>query len=413
MGKKDKFHSSINIHPHIVNGGAVLVYIAICVGFVLFCGRNAVTIDKSVEKSLAEVLLDTLSNTVTIAAGVIDIIIAAVVGWQRKDISRKRIAFVTVTFFAFVYFNAVALVYPLNAEWIVLVDSLFFVLNAAIVLFQKSKESTLQNNKPQRIIGNINNKHIIAEQLFSVKRIEKSDQIIYTLNSMEHALKGENDVNGILSVTYRLPVEDDTSFKFIRNSYHAFVCEGKEETKDELIKILTREKNKLTKKLQNISSPEEVTPDDCCLARLLIIYLAFLRILNPPEEISDEEGHNKNVEWYGGEAYIGELSLAEGEIGIDVEIEKRLFTLLRTGLLGAVLVGHELRYIFSYKKDGYKIGRRYSATNLPSSEDTSSNIICLITLANIHAKTVPQYITDAIRREENRIANAMHKLERG
>lgn len=411
--EKHKLHSGISIHPIIVNGGAVVVYIAICVGFILACRWNAASIDESIEKSLAEVLLDTISNTITIATGIIDISIAVVLGWQRKDIPRKRIAFVTVTFFAFVYFNSVALEYPLNSKWIVFVDSLFFVLNAAIVLLQKSKESTLQNNKPQRIIGNINNKHIIAEQLFSVKRIEKSDQIIYALNSMEHTVKGEHDVNGILSVTYRLPVEDDTSFAFIRNAHHAFVCEGKEETKNELIKTLTREKNKLTQKLQNISSPEEVTPDDCCLARLLIIYLAFLRILNPPVESSDEEGRNKNVEWYGGEAYIGELSLAEGEIGIDVEIEKRLFTLLRTGLLGAVLVGHELRYLFSYKKDGYKIGRRYSAANLSSSEDTSSNIICLITLANIHTKTIPQYITDAIRREENRIANATHKLERG
>lgn len=124
MGKS-RFHSNISVHPHIVNGGAVVVYIAICVGFILFCGGNAVSIDKSVEKSLAEVLLDTLSNTVTIVAGIIDIITAFVVGWQRKDIPKKRIAFVSVTFFAFAYFNAVALEYPLNVEWIVLIDSLF------------------------------------------------------------------------------------------------------------------------------------------------------------------------------------------------------------------------------------------------------------------------------------------------
>ena len=79
MGKH-KLHSGIRIYPNIVNGGAVVVYIAICVGFILFCGRNAVPIDESIEKSLAEVLLDTLSNTVTIAAGIIDIIIAVVVG---------------------------------------------------------------------------------------------------------------------------------------------------------------------------------------------------------------------------------------------------------------------------------------------------------------------------------------------
>lgn len=404
-----KKHKGDNIHSYIINGGAIVGYIAIFVGYVFICRRNFISVDENIGKNLAKVLLATLSNTVTIAAGIIDIAIAVIIRWKRKDIPQRKVVFVTAVFFAFVYFNAVALEYPLNAEWIVFIDSLFFVLNAVVFLLEESKEPIVQNNRSLRIIGNIKNKNIIAEQLFSLKKTIDGGYVVYELSSVEYASNSEYDVNGILSVTYRLPIEHAKTFKCVLEAYYAFVSDGKEETKKSLITVLTGEKEKITKILRSISSPEAVCPNDCCLARLLIIYLAFLRILNPPVEMNDEEERNNNVEWYGSEAYIGELSLAEGKIGINVEIEKRLFTLLRTGLLGAILVGPGLRYIFSYKKDGYKIGRRYSAIMLPDSED----FICLITLANIRSKTIPSYITGAIRQEEKRIENAVYKLKEG
>ena len=113
----------------------------------------------------------------------------------------------------------------------------------------------------------------------------------------------------------------------------------------------------------------------------------------------------------GFNTYIGELCMGTGELGIRTDIEQRLFTLLRTGLLGAILLGPDLRYIFSYQKNGYKSGRQYSAICLSDfNGQSSSNRVCLFTLNN-KDKPVPQYITEALRKEEYRIVETIHKLE--
>lgn len=406
---------SIRILPVIVNIGSTFVYAAICIGIILYSKNHSAVpqnpvIPQNQGHDIAKVLLESLSNSVTIILGIADIIVAAILLWQKKETSKTSIALFTIAFLVFVYFNVFALNYPLSADWIVLIDGLLFAFCASYSFLWGAQGS---RNLPQKgkVLGKIAHKNIIAEQLFSYKRTVKGGYAIYTVTSDEHILKSEHDINGILSVTYRLPHEDDITFELIRNTYHNLIDDGNETTRTTLIDTLNLEKDKLTNRLKKIPSADKVTPNDCCLARILVIYLAFLRILDPqPADSGAPEGGRDNG-WYGGESYIGELSLEEGKIGLDVEIEQKLFSLLRTGLLGAILVGNESRYIFSYKKNGYKVGRRYSATVLCDSDESPWKKVCMFTLTGIQTNSIPQYITNGIINEEKRVANKLHRIE--
>ena len=110
--------------------------------------------------------------------------------------------------------------------------------------------------------------------------------------------------------------------------------------------------------------------------------------------------------------YIGEFSFGEGELGLDTDVERRLFTLRRTGLLGAMLLGRNMRYLFDYHKDGYKTGRHYSASCLQDQEGLLSNMLCsfIMSVTNVHI--LPFYACKAISDEEKRICDALIKIKR-
>lgn len=388
-------------------GGALLCYIAICV-VLFFFYRHATPFTLPTEEvDLAQIIVDSLSNSVTIATGIADAVVTLVLMSNRKEIPKWKVILFAALFFGLILFNAVANRYPLSIYWVELVDGIIFLFGMFILLLSGgyALQQAERGKKKLRIIGNIKNKKIIAAQVFSVKKVTTATDVTYTCNSLDYFLRNGHDINGILSVSYKLPRQRDNTFNVIRDSYLTFVADGSAETEKTLIDLLEIEKASLTAELQKISSSSAVTLEDCCTARLLIIYTAFLKML---KHVSGKDGSG----WYGGEAYIGELSMGTGELGIFPDIEHRLFTLLRTGLLGAILLGPDLRYIFSYQKDGYKTGRQYSAICLSDFANSTSNKVCLFTL-NDTTKPVPQYITEAIRREENRIVEMIHKMEGG
>lgn len=392
----------MRVKRFLADWGASIAYLVVCLGACMFYSRSVPFSPPVEKKDVASVVLESLSNTVTIVAGIADFIVAMILCLTKKDAPKKDIILLSATFFLLILFDSFAIRFPLSSAWIVLVNCFFFVLSTSILLIRFLNKQVKLEEKKSEVIGSIKHKKIAAEQLFSFVRSVDGKDVTYTLKSIEHKLRMGHDVNGILSVTYRIPCEEDSTFSMILQTYFSLESEGTDETKENLIATLRREKDKLTKRLQAINSADCVTPEDCCIARILMIYLAFLQMLSPSEE-------QQNT-WYGGENYIGELSFDEGWLGIDVEIEKRLFTLLRTGLLGAVLLGPDLRYFFSYRNGGYKQGRRYSATCLPANDDNTNKVI-LFALDNIPEKTVPQYITNALHREEIRVTELLRELE--
>ena len=399
MGKKD------TIRWLITCAGTIVLYVIMGASLFIIYGQAIPVIIPNENKDLAQVILASISNAVTVSLGFADII-AAVALILCKKIPKWRILLFSISFLLLIIFNSVALNYPLSVAWVVLVDLTFFVIISAILAFSATSKHPQLTTKKTRIIKNINNKKIICAQIFAVKQELIDDETVFTLNSIEHSTKDNHDINGILSVTYRLPDQDYVTFQIIYRTYLSFVNDGNEQTKKNLIDQLLREKDRLIDRLKTIDKPESVNITDCYIARVLMIYLAFLKILDPQSSRTPKG-------WSGGEGYIGELFLEKNMLGIDSEIENRLLTLMRTGVFGAVLLGHEVRYIFNYHKSGYKAGRRYSAICLPTPDGRASNKVCVLSLDNTGTEKVPTYLVTAIQREEARITKAFHSLEEG
>ncbi len=385
--------------------GPIVVYISIIAVFYLYY-RKAIPLAPHEEgpSSLAKAIIDSLSNTYTILTAVAEGIFLFMSCLRNKSLPQIEMLIFSIAFFLLVCGNYVIVDYYNDAVLVVFYDGVIFVAGMFALLFRMPddrKKAVITNPK---VLGFTKNKKIIGEQLFAVNKTE-GEMVTYTLNSTEYFVRAGYDINGMLSISYNIPVDVDTSFRMIRDSYLSFIDDGNEGTKKQLIKLLNIQEEKLTAELRKIKSANDVKPGDCCLARILLIYLAFLQILDPTPQ------DNQDIPF--GNEYLGELAIKEGRLKINIEIEKRLFTLLRTGILGAVLLGPELRYFFSYQKDGYKAGRKYSAIRLPNDDNSSTGYICLFTLECITEERIPPYIVAAVKKEEDRIKKAINREEEG
>ena len=181
-------------------------------------------------------------------------------------------------------------------------------------------------------------------------------------------------------------------------------------TRDNLIALINVEINALNDKLLCIETENRtITKEDCCIARVLILYLAirYSLIRNKDENVT-----------YAN--YVGEISLRDGDLNLKEETEKKLFSLVRTGLLGAILVGEDLRHVFFYRKDGVKKGRKYCASTITctNNEDKGETVnqvlnVCLFTVEVPNTNAIPGYVFDSIQNREKLIKEVLERKENG
>lgn len=102
MKKREKDVYAI-VKSCVVIAGTVLCYIVICA--IIFCFyRHATPFTPSEEKvDLAQVVIATLSNSVTIAAGLADAVIALVLRANKKEIPKWKITLFAGLFFCLFY----------------------------------------------------------------------------------------------------------------------------------------------------------------------------------------------------------------------------------------------------------------------------------------------------------------------
>jgi hypothetical protein len=95
------------------------------------------------------------------------------------------------------------------------------------------------------------------------------------------------------------------------------------------------------------------------------------------------------------------IQALDGVLGLEnIEIEKRLFSYFRTGILGAIFLGQNDIYTFNYWKDGSKIGRKYCAFQINREERM---IICMVVLRERKNNILSKDIVDAIKNIEKKL----------
>lgn len=231
------------------------------------------------------------------------------------------------------------------------------------------------------ILGKIRNQNILSIQLFDVEELKEGEYCEYIFKYIDALCRDENDINGMLLSTYKLKNEYVSEMTLVLLGYQKLIESGDDTEKQTLISSIERNKEKLLNELRRIRNVEEVNKEQCCIARMVILYLTLENMLQ--------------------DANSAGIQALDGVLGLEnIEIEKRLFTYFRTGILGAIFLGQNDIYTFDYWKDGSKIGRKYCAFKINREERM---LICMVILKERKNNILSKDIVEAIKKIEKKL----------
>lgn len=363
----------------------------IAYGLLVFIGyKNSSPSANDSNADVFQIIWDSLGNAGTLIPLSVAIISALLLRWKNKQLSTGNIAFISTAGFLIYCFYSILVKHHISQALVAFVGTFTFLVSTTIVLLRPSNTIIRKGSIIRNACGNkIKHTKIAGIQIFECSMTEDNDNINYAIQSVDHLSKNGSDINGILAITYKLRREDVQGFDFVTKTYYQLIASAEDDAKENLIKLIEKKCSAIKTQLQNIGNVSDVTKDDCYLARILVMYNAYLKILKPVDGETT----------VAPDAYIGEQDFRDGDLGVNVEIEKRLFTLIRTGLLGSVLAGPNVIYHFQYRKDGYKEGRQYCVfqINEDNTCDQSHIYLCLVVLKEGTMEAMPPYVLQAIR----------------
>lgn len=373
--KKHAVRQKKDVKYWIVIIGTILFYI-ISYALIIFIGyKNASPLPNDSNIDVFQIIWNSLGNVGTLVPLIVTII-SAILLRKNKRLTVGNIVLISVSGFILYCFYDISVKYYINQALVAFVGVITFIVSIVIVLLQPSnvvlrKEGIISNAFGEKI----KNSQIAGIQVFECSMTEDNDNINYAIQSIDHLSNNGSDINGMLSVTYKLKKKYVQGFDFVTKTYYQLIDSASDDTKDNLVELIEKKCDEIKANLQRIKNVSEVTKENCYLARIFVMYNSYLRILKPVD---------------GGtvvapDAYIGEQDFHDGDLGVDVEIEKRLFTLIRTGLLGSVLAGPNIIYHFQYRKDGYKEGRQYCVFHINDGKTCNQGHIylCLVVLKEV------------------------------
>lgn len=318
----------------------------------------------------SEGILITFWNEIPNVATIAPVVIAGLINWKFRNTGSIKTkinrAFKSVVGTLILFFYRVAVAVELPQVIFALVG----IMQYALILLADSffSESNVAINKLQirggiltDVVKNKINSDILGIQLFYVEQTTVDGKFCFRFKCIDHIEQDYADLNCTMALTLSVPKDDYGYFQVTFDTFKKIRRLKQSEYKKPFNSILDDSVKTLYERLKAIKE-DEITKENSCEARLLIGYINLKKMLDSPE--------------------LSYAKLDEGTIGIDPNIEKKLFTNVRTGLLGAMLFGSEYRYLFSYKKDGLKKGRQYCASllNIPKIPE-GSKVVCLTTIS--------------------------------
>lgn len=433
MVKKDKNIKPLLSEKHnndirewIVRIGIVLLF-AVCIITLFRFNIKFITAPQPNEGvSIPLLLWDSIMNLETGLVFVIEVIVSILLGKYANNIRKSRIVIISSLILFLSIFDEFAIKYPLHQVWIALVNFVVVAICLTLVLLQKyqcpatpSKDKHLDKDiELTKAFEKTNNRNIIAAQLYKIQTSKvdahSSDTCEYIKFIVSHIgsdyICPGNDINCISQVTYELDRSIVDSFQIILGLYNNFRDTGNTEIKNTILTKLDEQIKELCSRLSEIDeTSRDVTKYDCCIARALTLFLSFKHILKPDSSSCESQAD-----------YIGELKLQEGEFNLKPDTEKKLFTLYRTGILGAALLDDKSRHVFQYRKDGTKLNRKYCASQILSIDKETDDefspqtiYICLFTIKESETPYVPGYMFKSISERESTVLKMLHTIVTG
>ena len=404
------------IHEWICVIGTILVYVVLSISFFLINVNIIPPISATNPEGILiwEIIWDSVFSILSASIAIVDVVASWLLIRFLKSSSKVRIIFLACFTYLICIFNNVAIKYPLPVSLSSIINVVLFSIMCIVVLLTKNNNKNILYEKLEgrkkiyNIISKNSNKKIIAIQMYSVTAKSFYDEkgtekINYHVISREYSVKNGHDINSIASIDYTLERNRVDRFKAVLELFQTLIDNGDDETKDKILKKITNEIVSITDVLKQIDG-DSITKEHCCLARLLVLYITLKQQLF----IDSSQNLLPN--------YLGEATIAGKELGLDLETEERLFTMVRTGILGAILLDENLRHIFYYRKNGNKTGRKYCASqvyceNLSKNTEVNQKMdIGLYTIEDEYKNGIAPYVLRNIDTIDGRILTAIHSM---
>ena len=394
MQKKKQESDSIKIPKIFIYIIFCILYIILTVGltYISFLYYKPSNVELG-EKSIFDILVEELGNTITITSGVA-CLFADLFAEKGKMISVWTKRVIAVSVFLLFNFCRCANAIGLSINQFSVIIFIFYGITLFLVIITIPRSAALINANGLGLkfaLGKIRNQNILSVQLFEVTESKEGEYTTYNFKYIDGLCQYSNDVNGMLSASYRLRSEDIAAMMLVLVGYQRLIESGDVVERETLLNSIEQNKEKILERLRQIKSVDQVSKDDCCMARLVILYITIENML-------------KDSGSAGIEAPDGILGLE------DNEIENRLFTLFRTGILGALFLGKNDIYTFDYWKNGLKAGRKYCAFQLESLEK-SPPLICMIVLKERQNSIISRDIVQAIHKIEKNLSEKIDCLK--
>lgn len=414
------------IKEWFVRVGIIIVLVACLVSILVFNIKHAVPLPHDENISLGNLLWQSCISGDSGFVLALGIILDALCFIFAKQLHKGRVAFMTATIYLITVFDNIAIEYPLHPSWIAFANLVAIIICAVIMLAPRrttlcmpsapsSIGKSYRNTMLSRAISDTDNKNIIATQLYKVQTSlipasdsQSSDRVQFDICHIgDDFVRNGYDVNSISRTSYVLDRNIVDCFPIILHLYEKLRNSGDDETKNLICRTIDEKVKQLESMLAGIEiSKRAVTKDDCCVARALSILLSFRHKLNDAGETQDD--------------YLGEISLHDGDLKLSIDIESKLFSLYRTGILGAALLDTQSRHVFQYRKPGSKTGRKYCVSQLVSSIDSEKDgfsrqtmYICLFTIKESNVAYIPGYMFKSIADREKAITTVLNTINQG
>lgn len=246
---------------------------------------------------------------------------------------------------------------------------------------------------------------ITSIQLHKVTRVEDSEQVYYCIDYIDSGRKSAVypapalNINAVMDTRLELPKAHEEFFRAFLETYCNYLYA--ENILEQKVCIKAMENlskaaiSTLKDELQaSIKNPADITIKDCCIARLIMVYLSCLSQIGI-ENADDYAGIRCESLNIGNTSSDGSNSEDNIENCEFKNINNQLFSKFRTGFLGAILL-KSCPYVFYYEREhnSAKEDRRYISFFL-GHEKAKNSYLVLITV-NI-PKNVDRFYASLLR----------------
>ena len=353
-------------------------------------------------------VFDEAKNINTLTSFVVSIIIPTILLLVfGKEFPKKYVPVFSFVFFLIIFaYNIIIHIFnDANIAGTIYITFLFIILSLVwIKIYNKyisinvSDNSTSTTPNPKKkaekyIKTKIKKCHNSIESIqlyhYNETHLEKSTE--YWFEYICGSSKPHIEINALLGM--KLTIDNDTfnEVMSVINLYYNYT-EGEvtnynsSETYITLLQeAIKTSSTRIKQQLELIRSKDEVSVINCCYARILAIYCSILASLS-------KEG-----------TFVG---FGNNALGLESDIEQELFTLKRTGLLGAVLL-KRYPYGFYYNRKSDKSGRTYCSFVCEGRDD---NYLVLIAFKMKNGAIAPDFsVSNALSKIETELTKILEK----